>query len=152
MSNQPTNTSIEILSDQNLRMITELSLQFWNDCEFEEEYLHWKQLIGSPDHFCALALHQGQYAGFIHISIRYDYVEGATADKTAYLEGIYLQPAFRQLTLASQLLTAGEKWALSKGIREMGSDTAISNVISQQFHSKMGFTEVNRLVCYVKKI
>ena len=41
------------------------------------------------------------YVGIIHISIRYDHVEGAESNNTAYLEGIYLRPAYRKKQIAS---------------------------------------------------
>ncbi|BFG70660.1 GNAT family N-acetyltransferase [Sediminibacterium sp. KACHI17] len=143
---------IQLLSDTTIDPIIELTLALWPECDYDEEKNQWKQFMYSPDHYCALAKVEHAYIGFIHISIRYDYVEGAESNKTAYLEGIYVKPDYRKNQIASALLSSGEKWAISNGLTEIASDTEINNQISQLFHQQAGFKEVNRLVCYIKKI
>lgn len=143
---------IVLLSEKTIEQLTSLSLELWPACHYDEEKDQWQLLLHAPDHFCALAKVNHGYAGFIHISIRQDYVEGADSKKTAYLEGIYVKPAYRNHQIASALLSSGETWAISRGLTELASDTEIENQISQLFHQQSGFKEVNRLVCYIKKI
>lgn len=146
------NAQIEILSDNTIEHLTTLSLELWPECDYDEEKEQWQKLMHQADQYCALVKVNDTYVGFIHISTRYEYVEGADADKIAYLEGIYVKPAYRNHQIATSLLKSGEAWATSKGLNELGSDTEIDNQISQLFHQQAGFKEVNRIVCYMKTI
>jgi aminoglycoside 6'-N-acetyltransferase I len=91
-------------------------------------------------------------AGFIHIVIRNDFVEGADSGKTAYLEGIFVKPAYKNKGIATLLFSHGEQWAKSSGLKQLASDTEIRNEISQRFHKKIEFDEVNRIVYFLKNI
>lgn len=144
--------SIELVSDQTIRQLTTMSIELWPDCNYDEEKNEWQQLIHVKDHYCALAKLDGEYTGFIHISIRHDYIEGADSNPTAYLEAIYVKHAYRNKQIATALLSSGEAWARSKGMHQLASDTEIDNQISQLFHQQSGFREVNRIVCFIKTI
>jgi aminoglycoside 6'-N-acetyltransferase I len=144
--------SIELVSEQTVAALTILSLELWPDCDYDEEKNQWEQLMHSAKDYCALVKIDDAYVGFIHISIRYDHVEGAESNNTAYLEGIYVRPAYRKKQIATALLSSGEAWAVSKGLNQMASDTEIDNQISQLFHQQAGFREVSRLVCFIKTI
>ena len=50
------------------------------------------------------------------------------------------------------LVKATEDWAVSRGCHELGSDTELSNGLSIQVHGRLGFEEVERLVCFLKRI
>ena len=144
--------SIELVSHQTIASLTALSIELWPECHYDKEKEQWEQLIHSPDNYCALAKINDAYVGFIHISIRHEYVEGTESSKTAYLEGIYVKPAFRKKQIATELLSSGEAWAKAKGLSQLASDTEIDNQISQLFHQQSGFEEVNRIVCFIKTI
>ena len=45
-----------------------------------------------------------------------------------------------------------EKWAKEKGCSEFASDCDLDNDVSLAFHINMGFTEVNRIICFTKQI
>ncbi len=152
MSNPISATDIELFSATNLHPLTELTVEFWQDCNYEEELLHWSQIIGVEDNYCALAKLDERYVGFIHMAIRNDYVEGSNKDRTAYLEAIYIKPSFRHKNIAALLINKSELWAKSKGFNQVSSDTEFENAGSQQFHKKLGFKEVNRIVCYLKNL
>ncbi|MFZ1784886.1 MAG: aminoglycoside 6'-N-acetyltransferase [Ferruginibacter sp.] len=143
---------VELLSDTNLHPLTKLTIEFWQDCNYEEELLNWRQIINVADNYCALAKLDERYVGFIHMTIRNDYVEGSNTDKTAYLEAIYIKPAYRYKNIATLLVNKSELWAKSKGFSQVASDTEFENLCSQQFHKKLGFKEVSRIVCYLKNV
>lgn len=147
-----TETAIESLDENNLPALTGMTVEWWPDSRYDEELHYWKSLIGSMDHYCALARQGKVYSGFIHLSVRHDYVEGAATDRTAYLEGIYVKPGYRKQGTARCLLASAERWARSKGLTQLASDTAIENSCSQHFHQQTGFRETNRLVCYLKNL
>ncbi|MFC4737673.1 aminoglycoside 6'-N-acetyltransferase [Bacillus daqingensis] len=99
-----------------------------------------------------LARSASDAAGFIHLSLRQDYVEGTASSPVLYLEGIYVKEAYRFSGTASALLKAGESWGRSQGCKEMGSDTVLTNESGAAFHEKAGFTEVNRIICFAKRL
>lgn len=136
--------NIEELSSSNIEALIELVLELWPDCEFEEEYEHYKKSIGSKNERCYLAKEQEHYIGFIELSIRHDYVECAEELPVGYVEGIYVKPEFQKKGIARKLITAGENWAKQKGIKQIASDTDIANFPSIDFHRKIGFSEVGR--------
>ncbi len=49
-------------------------------------------------------------------------------------------------------MKAAETWALSQGCTELGSDTQADNRLSIEVHNQLGFQEVERLVCFLKRI
>ncbi|MGI9544152.1 MAG: aminoglycoside 6'-N-acetyltransferase [Cyclobacteriaceae bacterium] len=90
--------------------------------------------------------------GFTICSLRSDYVEGSRKSPTGYLEAIFMAPEFRNKGWASALVAQGEHWCQQRGCTQMGSDTETTNIVSQQFHEKLGFKETNRIVCFIKPI
>ncbi len=145
--------AIEPLSENSLSELARLMLKLWPECRYEEEYQNTAGLLHSEKEavFLGRAKH-GECIAFIQLSLRSDYVEGTTSSPVGYIEGIYVEPAYRGAGLARQLVEAGEAWCKKQGCTEIASDTEISNTSSQAFHEKQGFEEVNRLVCYRKYI
>lgn len=45
-----------------------------------------------------------------------------------------------------------EKWSRQMGCSEFASDCELDNAVSLAFHINMGFTEVNRIICFTKQI
>jgi aminoglycoside 6'-N-acetyltransferase I len=93
----------------------------------------------------------GQAVGFIELSIR-GYAEGCSSDRVAYLEGWYVDPGMRRKGIGSALVRAAEEWGRLQGCSEMGSDTEIENAVSAAAHRSLGFTEVERIVCFRKTL
>ncbi|MEI7584938.1 aminoglycoside 6'-N-acetyltransferase [Runella sp.] len=142
----------EVLSAANLTAFTELVLELWPDCEFDEEYPYYQSLIDSENEICYLAKEQENYVGFIHVSMRTDYVEGANDFLVAYLEGLYVKPEYQQRGIGHQLVNAGAEWGQKKGCKQFASDSELNNQMSIDFHKKIGFSEVNRIVCFIKEL
>ncbi len=91
-------------------------------------------------------------AGFVEVSLRRDYVEGANSSPTGYLEGIFVEKRFRKNGVARMLVREAEAWAKSKGATELGSDTRLSNRRSQKFHKALGFIQVEKNVAFIKEL
>lgn len=142
----------EELSPRNLEVATILILELWKECVFEEEYQNVQRLLQEDTETIYLAKLQNEYAGFIYLNLRSDYVEGTSTKPVAYIEGIYVRPQFRKLGVGKKLVELGEKWAKAKGAKAYASDTEITNENSIAFHKHIGFEEVNRIVCFVKEI
>ncbi|MDR6562896.1 MULTISPECIES: aminoglycoside 6'-N-acetyltransferase [unclassified Arcicella] len=143
---------IEQLSINNLKQLIELVLALWEDCEFEEEFDNYKNIIGSENEICYLYKDQENYIAFIHVSTRNDYVAGAVDLPVAYVEGIYVKPTYQKQGIAKKLMNVVEGWAKQKGYKQLASDTEITNTESIDFHKKIGFTEVERIVCLIKDL
>ena len=92
----------------------------------------------------------GQPAGFAEASLRHDYVNGTESSPVAFLEGIYVDPAFRRTGVGRQLVEAVENWARQQGCSELASDTGIANIPSQKLHNALGFIETQRVVYFRK--
>ena len=93
---------------------------------------------------------QGVAIGFMNLSLRTDYVPGATKFPVAFLEGIYVQPAYQQRGIGQMLVQRAEQWARDKGCLELASDVELSNSTGKAFHKKAGFEEVERVIQFIK--
>jgi aminoglycoside 6'-N-acetyltransferase I len=89
--------------------------------------------------------------GFIEVSLR-NYAEGCITSPVAYIEGWYVDQDLRRGKLGSQLVQAAEAWARRQGLKEIASDTQIANVVSIQAHKVLGYEEVERIVCFRKRL
>lgn len=143
---------IEILSATNLNALIELALELWPDCEFEEEFPYYQSLIGSEKEVCYLVREEEIYLGFIHVSMRTDYVEGAIEFPVAYIEGLYVKPDCQKRGIGKELVNAGAAWGRQKGCKQFASDTELGNEMSIDFHKRIGFGEASRIVCFIKDL
>lgn len=48
--------------------------------------------------------------------------------------------------------SGGEDWARQQGCRELASDCELHNSDSLRFRLASGFTEANRIICFVKAL
>jgi aminoglycoside 6'-N-acetyltransferase I len=93
-----------------------------------------------------------QLIGFAEVGLR-SHADGCDpAHPAGYLEGWYVDPAFRRQGIGRALLATAEDWARSQGCREMASDALIDNNLSQQVHATLGFEVVDRCVHYRKQL
>ncbi len=143
---------IEILSAGNIHALAVLVPELWPECIFEEEYEKYSGIINAEDEICYLIKEQEQFAGFVHVAARHDYVEGADDLPVAYVEAIYVKPAYQQQGIATRLIHTAADWARQKGFKQMASDTGLVNNAAINFHKKAGFTEVERVVCFIRNL
>ena len=93
----------------------------------------------------------GALAGFVEIGSR-TYAEGCTSTPVAFLEGWYVDPDVRHKGLGRRLVWAAESWALEHGYSEMASDTELENALSVKAHAALGYEEVERQICFRKRL
>ncbi|WP_334076668.1 aminoglycoside 6'-N-acetyltransferase [Paenibacillus sanfengchensis] len=136
----------------NLNELTELALKLWPDNEQEHLRAEFEELLDSERDIVYLATVEGGFVGFIHMSLRVDYVEGSNSCPVGYVEGIYVEEDYRNRGISKKLVEAGEQWSKSLGCHQIASDTQLDNVISQEFHKKIGFKEAGRIVAFIKDI
>lgn len=94
----------------------------------------------------------GTAIGFMNLSLRHDYVPGATQSPVTYVEGIYIKDEYRKQGVGSLLIRYAEQWALDQGCVQLGSDALLENTASYEFHTRVGFHEVERIVSFIKTI
>jgi aminoglycoside 6'-N-acetyltransferase I len=89
--------------------------------------------------------------GFAEASQR-PYGDGCDTAPVAWLEGIFILPAYRRLGIGKRLVAAVEDWARARGLRELGSDAALDNLTSRLSHALWGFDETERSVRFRKTL
>jgi aminoglycoside 6'-N-acetyltransferase I len=132
-----------------------LALKLWSDKveSVQEMQTSLTNLLNSPREEGFLVRDDDERAiGFMNLSLRYDYVPGATQSPVAYVEGIYLEEEARKQGIGKSLIQYAEKWALEHGCVELASDALLENKASHDFHTKVGFQEVERVVFFIKPI
>ena len=142
----------EEVSTLNVSQITRLALQLWPDSSFEELFDDFSTMIGDQNNLVILVKLGNEPVGFAHIALRKEYVEGAEQFPVAYLEGIYVTPDQQKKGIGQYLVELAQDWAKAKGCTQLASDVELLNTGSQVFHQKMGFVDVNRVICYIKDL
>jgi aminoglycoside 6'-N-acetyltransferase I len=137
---------------KDVESLTDMGMFLWANERREQIAKGMRSSLSSADHAVFVCAGDGVYAGFTDISLRRDYVPGVTAFPVGYVEGIYVKPSHRRQGVARRLVQLGEAWAVEKGCRQMASDTWLWNTLSQEFHTRTGFHETERVVFYVKRI
>lgn len=137
---------------EELHTAAELAQLLWPAHGQAELLDEMRGLLAAGDTAVFLSVEGERAAGFAQCSVRREYVEGASGSPTGYLEGIYVQPAFRRHGRASELVRACEQWAAARGCGEFASDCALDNAQSIAFHAHAGFCEAGRIVCFIKKL
>ena len=140
------------LSSANYKEIAQLAITLWPDSTLEEEENFFRKSVQDPAHTAFLLKVKNVPAGFVSLSLRTEYVEGTSTKPVCYIEGIYVVPAFRKKGYAQMLVKRAEEWGKQMGCTEIASDTEVGNQDSLAFHEHLGFREVNRVVCFVKRI
>ena len=143
---------IRKVESKDLYTLSELACQLWPDHTVEEMRSEFADMIAKPDAAFFLAYADETAVGFAQCQLRYDYVEGTDSSPVGYLEGIYVVEVYRKQGVARELLSACETWSKSIGCTEFASDCELENTQSLQFHLNVGFEEVNRIICFTKKL
>jgi len=129
-----------------------LAVQMWISHDVLDMTQEFEALIAQEECAVFLAVEEGAAVGFAQCQLRHDYVEGTQSSPVGYLEGMYVQPAYRRKGTARQLLTACEGWAREMGCSEFASDCELDNEGSLAMHLALGFKETNRVICFTKQL
>jgi len=131
----------------------EMGLKLWKDSNKEDLKVEFEDILKSKIHHSFLAKNEKNAGiGFVNISIRKEYVTGSKSCPTGYIEGIYVELAYRNKGVARKLIELSESWFLEKGCKQIGSDTWDWNKESQEFHERIGFVKKATLVHFLKDI
>ena len=137
---------------RDAKTVAELALRLWPEHSVEELETEFGELLADEE--CAVFTYEqdGKAVGFAQCQLRHDYVEGTDSSPVGYLEGVYVKEPYRNKRIASALLKACEDWAKEQGCTEFASDCELANTESLRFHLAAGFTEANRIICFVKEL
>ena len=80
------------------------------------------------------------------------YANGCESVGVMFLEGIAVAPSCRETGIAAALLAQLEDIAGEAGIIEIASDSRIDDAVGADFHLANGFSEAERVTCFVRKI
>ncbi|MGB5963668.1 MAG: aminoglycoside 6'-N-acetyltransferase [Coleofasciculaceae cyanobacterium] len=131
----------------------ELALILWPDGSLSQMQISLTNILNSSRETAFLVRDDQKNAiAFINLSLRSDYVPGATNSPVAYVEGIYVKDEYRNQGIGTALIQSAQQWALNQGCIELASDALIENTASHEFHTKIGFQEVERTVFFIKSV
>ena len=101
---------------------------------------------------CFLAIgNDDEPCGMAEVTLR-NIVDGCLSSPVGYIEGLYVDPAYRGKGISRLLLESAEHWCRDQGCIEIGTDAELENVEAQRFHERMGFKETYRIVEYRKDL
>ena len=124
----------------------------WPDADNAQETRAFLEHGPQPSYEAVLiAERNGIPVGFAELSIR-AYSPGCDTNRIAYLEGWYVAPHARETGVGRALVDAAEAWGIARGCTEFASDVELENTVSQRAHKALGFTEVERVVFYMKPL
>ena len=137
---------------KDINLLASLASLMWNNHTVNELIEEFSKIMSSKKAQFFIKYENDIPVGFAQCQLRYDYVEGSETSPVGYLEGIFVKPEYRNKGYAKELLVKCELWAKDNGCREFASDCEINNKNSFQFHKAMNFIEVNRIICFIKKL
>lgn len=132
--------------------LAKIAIKMWSEHSLDELAKEFEDTIDCEESAIFMLMVDNQAVGFAQCQLRHDYVEGTDSSPVGYLEGIFLEQEFRHRGHAKKLLVQCEEWAKNKGCTEFASDCESDNDESLKFHINMGFTEVNRIICFKKQL
>ena len=132
-------------------LVAKLAIQMWDAHSVEELEGEFADYITNGG-AVFLAWKDDTAIGFAQCGFRHDYVEGTETSPVGYLEGVFVEAAYRRQGVAKDLLRECQKYAKEHGCTEFASDCELDNEESLQFHLRMGFEEANRIICFTKRL
>lgn len=137
---------------KDISIVAELAVLMWDNCSVNDLINEFSGIISGGRGQFFLKYDNDVPVGFAQCQLRCDYVEGTETTPVGYLEGIFVKQGYRSKGYAKELLKECEAWAKENGCQEFASDCEIDNINSFKFHKAMNFTEVNRVICFTKKL
>src|SRR3954447_2809924 len=141
------------MEDFDLNAWFELRKKLWDVTVEEDHKAEMLEILDNPDNELVLVAEspEGNLLGFLEASIR-PFVEDCETENVGYLEGWFVDPAYRRRGIGAQLVRTAEAWARRRGCLEMASDAEIGNDVSLAAHLSLGYAETSRLVHLRKEL
>jgi aminoglycoside 6'-N-acetyltransferase I len=118
----------------------------------DEHLLEMQELCEQPGRYAQFVAYaaSGEPQGLVEVALRSDYVNGTESSPVGFLEGLYVDPAYRRQGIAALLVNTAERWVREQGCSEMASDALLDNTASHAMHQALGFEETERVVYFRK--
>lgn len=137
---------------EDCTIVAQFASLLWPGHKLEEFESSFRKLAQSDRATVLIAFKDEVAIGFAQCQLRTDYVEGTSTSPVGYLEGLFVEEAYRHLGYGRLLVAHCEQWAKEKGCVEFASDCELENEQSYHVHIKLGFTEANRIICFTKTL
>ncbi|MBK9153111.1 MAG: GNAT family N-acetyltransferase [Chloracidobacterium sp.] len=137
---------------EDLDELFRLRKSLWDEVTAAEHQNEILDILGKPEtqQIFVVDRGNGRLAGFLEASIR-PLAEDCESENVGYLEGWYVDEAFRRRGLGRELVRMAEDWARRMGCIEMASDVEVGNDTSLLAHRSLGYGETSRLI-HLKKV
>lgn len=146
------NISIESPTPETIKIWLALRKKLWHLSPEEKHLREIKEYLASEKKHAFIAYADDNTpVGFIEVSLR-DYAEGCTHSPVGYVEGWFVDEAYRRKGIGRILMQAAEKWAREHGCTQIASDAELANATSIDAHKHLGFKTYNTLVHFIKDI
>ena len=137
---------------QDAKILAKMANEIWDNDSLDDLTNEFIDMADDSNSICFIKYIDEKPVAFANASLRYDYVEGTETSPVGYLEGIYVEEEYRKQNIARELVKTCESWAKDMGCKEFASDCELTNLDSLAFHLAIGFSEVNRIICFKKDI
>lgn len=94
--------------------------------------------IAAGNRAAFLAKEEGEYCGFIEVSLR-ETAPGCQTSPVGFIEGWLVEEGYQKKGIGTALIQKGEEWARQKGCSEMASDTTGLFPKSPAAHAALGY-------------
>jgi aminoglycoside 6'-N-acetyltransferase I len=141
----------------DLDALARMCHELWPDASAAEHRTELAPILGgiprgTLPQIILIAERDNSILGFIDAGLR-SHADGCdTSAPVGFIEGWFVDEAFRLQGIGASLVKAAEDWAREQGCVEMASDTWIDHELSQRAHEALGFEVVDRCVHYRKKL
>lgn len=146
--------SVGLAQESDRVQLAKMRASLWPDTPFDD---HLREIangpVGSLPTATLVAHHEGYgLVGFLEVGLR-SHADGCDATQpVGFIEGWFVEEAFRRRGIGSALIRAAEEWARGQGCVEMASDTWIDHDESQSAHQALGFEVVDHCVHFRKML
>ena len=143
---------VVIADTTNLKELVGLSVLLFPEESFDVMFDLYKNVLEKENELALLYEKGRMYAGYMHLSIRNDYVNGTNTSPVVFVEAVCVLPEYRKCGVGKTFVEYAELYAKRKGIIQIASDCFIDNSLSEIFHKSCGFVEKERVICFVKDV
>ncbi|MGD9676441.1 MAG: GNAT family N-acetyltransferase [Candidatus Bipolaricaulia bacterium] len=130
-----------------------LRAALWPDHPGEELEREMEEMRTRADRERVFVAQCGKSAlcGMVEVALR-PWAAGCSTSPVGYIEGWYVDPAWRRRGVGRRLVAAAEAWARSQGCVEMASDTILGYPDSPAAHRAVGYATASMCLHFRKRL